>query len=234
MKIGPLIGVGLHVGLHGPRQIGEQRFEVLIEAGLEGLIHTLIKLLRCQPTCSEVITKSCDRAVSLRIADSHGNPMGGPRLHRPVRHRPHPQGVARGKTYSAWVVTSHEPLSGAESSSARMEYSFRRNSTRASRPFACCSGVPVATICHTAPATWPISGLNPPSSSPPSLMDSHGADTSSACSVTYARPSSVNVYTRRPASVSTRTRPSSSSCCSVGYIEPGLGFQPPPLRVAIS
>src|SRR5512133_1009276 len=153
MEIGPAIGVGLHVWLHGPRQIGEQRFEVLVEPGLEGLIHTLIKLLRRQPTCSEMITKRCDSAVPLRIANSHRNLMGGPRLHRPVRHRPHPQCVARGKTYSAWEVTSHEPLSGAESSSARMEYNLRRNSTRAWRPFACCSGDPVATICHTAPAT---------------------------------------------------------------------------------
>jgi hypothetical protein len=29
------------------------------------------------------------------------------------------------------------------------------------------------------------------------------------------------------------TSPSSSSCCTVGYTEPGLGFQAPPVRSAI-
>ena len=44
-----------------------------------------------------------------------------------------------------------------------------------------------------------------------------------------AAPASVSENTRRPSASSLLTMPWSSSSCSVGYTEPGLGRQAPPL-----
>ena len=48
-------------------------------------------------------------------------------------------------------------------------------------------------------------------------------------------PASVSAKTRRPDSEAAGSMsPSSSSCCRVGYTEPGLGVQLPPLRSEIT
>src|ERR1700677_1074850 len=67
---------------------------------------------------------------------------------------------------------------------------------------------------------------------------SQDALSSSACSSTYARPSSVSVYIRvRPSPASSRCvliRASSSSSCSAGYTDPALGRHTPSVRAPIS
>ena len=56
-----------------------------------------------------------------------------------------------------------------------------------------------------------------------------------SAAVLAARPASVSVKTRRPDSDAAGSiSPSSSSCWSVGYTEPGLGVQLPPLRSEIT
>ena len=83
-----------------PRQVNEERFEIFVEAGLYRLVHTLLKFLRIEPACGEVITKLRDGTVSLGVADSEWSLLDGPGL--------------RGRTAEA-TPTSRSPGEGRTS-----------------------------------------------------------------------------------------------------------------------
>ena len=116
-----LLRLRLDVWLHRAWQVDEQGFEVVVEARLDGLLHALLELLIGKPTGGEVITEGGDGPVSLGITDAKLGLLGWSRIHRAVRRWPYPQHVPRGKAQPARIVSSHEPLCGGVSSSARIE-----------------------------------------------------------------------------------------------------------------
>ena len=75
---------------------------------------------RGQPTGCEVITKGGDCSVSLGVTDANLGLLGWSRIHRAVGRWPHPQHIPRGEAHPARIVSSHEPLCGGVSSSARI------------------------------------------------------------------------------------------------------------------
>src|SRR5437763_15228821 len=126
--------------------------------------------------------------------------------------------------------------SASSPSAARLRYSARRVSARVLPACWTWAAEPAWATCDTATITWwtvCLSWTSAASTLP--VTASQDALNSSACSSTYARPSSVSVYIRRRSSpASAWIRASSSSCCSAGYTDPALGRHTPWVRAPIS
>src|SRR5687768_2130954 len=108
MGIRPLVGRRFHGRLGRSRQVHEERFEIVVEAGLYRFVHALLEFFGAEPTCSEMITKLCDGTVSLGIADSERSLLRGLGLRRAVWGGPHPHHIPSGKVKPPRNVSSHD------------------------------------------------------------------------------------------------------------------------------